>query len=1563
MSTKIKFIRSISIFNFRTLFIVLIVISIPIIGNQIFKAFNNYQVEANKKAWSDLVRNHPYSNRPALTKEEWRKVPATDRPDLAMEQDFLMTMDPALGYVPAERKIQANIELAKALKYKASITGVKWQERGPNNVGGRTRALMFDPNDANNGYKKVWAAGVSGGLWYTNDITEASPTWNHVNDFWENIAVSCIAYNPNNTQEFYVGTGEGWFNADAQIGGGIWKTTDGGSTWSHLANTTPGGYVNSTAFQYVNKIVIKADGTIFAATRGYYTNRGGLLRSIDGGSSWEKVVSIYVADTYRDWAADIEVAANGDLYASFGIFSAGQVYKSINANNGASGTWTNLSANIGMGNAERIELACAPSDAAIIYAVARGGSGDDDVEWFKKSIDGGTTWTSCVIPIMVDGSGNHFTRSQAFYNLILAVHPTNPNFVIAGGIDLHRTLDGGASWSGISHWHGGFDQPYVHADLHAIQFRPGASDEILFGSDGGIAFSSNAGNAAVIPSFKSKNSSYNVTQFYTCAAKNEIASNYFLGGTQDNGSQKFTSPQIGSTTEVTGGDGGFCHIDQIDPNIQTTSVYYNIIYRSLDGGLKFSRIINQRTGLFINPSEYDSQRKILYSSSENDTLKRVTGFDGSFSASDLAISVGNSKVSALKISPYSDNLFLGIANGRIYKYANASTESPSLIQIDMTLPVSGWVSSIDIGVDDNNILITFSNYGIVSVWETVDGGATWNNKEGNLPDIPIRWALYNPNNRDEVLLATELGVWSTDNFQSGTANAPDWGASNTNLAHTRCTMLKYRAADKMVVVSTHGRGLFTTDIFVENSVADFAIDNQTSCSGNLMVSFTDGSLIPNNNWAWDIDNDGTTDYTTQNPTHTYSSPGLYSVKLTINNGGAFTVKEKLILVMNNEPTVNANVADNSNLNNDYGIGIFRFALETIDNTTSFKDGAYQNYTCSKWTALNLNKSYDISIQTGIYNAEGARVYIDYNDNGIFESGESITTFAANKDGFRTASFTTPSSGVITDKGLRLRVLSKFYSIPINGTDVGDYGQAEDYTVYFTSDANWTGTSSKDWNTTGNWSSGTVPTSGINVIIPTGLSNYPIITGNVICNNLTIRTGASLTVNPGKAITVAGIINNEAGIAGLVLKSDATGNGSLIFNEGTPSATVERYIEGYSSDTGDGWHLISSPMTSFTVAGSSFVPIAGDDDLYEYDETTNNWMNYLNDYALNFVSGKGYLITKKNTITTNFSGTLNASDVQFNNLSLGSEGWHLLGNPYSSSIIWNETENNWDLINIAGTAKIWNGTGNYLDVAANAIIPSTNGFFVQATNASNAINIREASRTHNTGNNFKNETINKLVAKISNDANNYSDLCVVGFKQEATLGFDLEFDSHKLYGNSEAPQLSSKQNEEVFSTNYLPQLVSTYDLNLEFKVGADANYKLLFEGISSFDSDIFITLEDLQLQAFTNLNNIQEYNFSGNTTDNPDRFVIHFFKSALGVKEQNGLNLQVYSSNNLVYVHNKTNSTGLVQIFDLSGKKIFEDALDKSERSSYSVKVSSGAYLVIVEAGNQIVREKIIFSKQ
>ncbi|HRO42812.1 MAG TPA: hypothetical protein PL009_08250, partial [Flavipsychrobacter sp.] len=180
-----------------------------------------------------------------------------DKPLEALAHEFEKTRDPNLNIVPRERLsaalqyYEAQERMSATMKTTSGFSSLTWAERGPNNVGGRTRAVLYDANDATG--KTVFAGGVGGGLWKCADITATTPVWNVVNDQFSNIAVTAIAQHPSSPQTLYFGTGEGWGNADGIKGNGIWKSTNSGATWTQLSSTN-----NNNNFSYIQKIIVTA---------------------------------------------------------------------------------------------------------------------------------------------------------------------------------------------------------------------------------------------------------------------------------------------------------------------------------------------------------------------------------------------------------------------------------------------------------------------------------------------------------------------------------------------------------------------------------------------------------------------------------------------------------------------------------------------------------------------------------------------------------------------------------------------------------------------------------------------------------------------------------------------------------------------------------------------------------------------------------------------------------------------------------------------------------------------------------------------------------------------------------------------------------------------------------------------------------------------------------------------------------------------------------------------------------------------------------------------------------
>lgn len=795
---------------------------------------------------------------------------STDGPNLAAEQEFEMTKDPALGYPPTERKIQAFAQIkewqAKQTLLRSAIPGVRWTERGPNNVGGRTRALMFDPNDDEN--KKVWAGSVNGGLWYNKDITAAAHKWQQSSEIITNLAISTIAYDPSNTQLFYLGTGQGYTGRIR--GEGIWKSSDGGNSWDQLLSTT--------SFLFVQKIVVDSEGTIFASTL------DGLMRSTDGGTIWSTTLS--------GRAADLEIASNGDMYATLGVRSTGSIFKSTNQ--GIS--WTNITPT---GDVGRIEIATAPSNPQVVYAVSQGFSnGFSDVGYFKKSTDGGDTWQDIAIPIYLEQDctfgTNHFTRGQAFFNLILKVNPENEGIVLAGGIDVHRTNDGGLTWEPVSYWTGSGCDDYVHADQHEIVFRPNHPDEAIFGNDGGVFHSADVTSAAN-PTFNARNSGYITALQYSVAMVNEVNSDVMFSGLQDNGTLAYALPGVNATTEISGGDGGFTFVDQDDSNfviVSSTNANYLL---STNGKAITTTLLSDNTrGRFTNPTAYDSDANILYAAGNSNELIRISGVTGTPEDEVLTVALDGNQISAITVSPHTANtIFVGVSNRSIYRIDGADTALPTVTNITGSSGSfsDSYLSSISIGDTDDQIMITYSNFGVPSVFETLDGGGNWLNKEDNLPDIPVRWGIYNPNNSNQVLLATELGIWSSNAFNT---SSPNWEPTNSGLASVRVNMLKYRTADETVAAATYGRGLFTSKTFATTVDANFKTDQIVSYVG-IPVDFEDASLLPNGIWAWDFGDGGSSSL--QNPKHTYATAGTYDVTLSIDNGANTETKTGYVTIL------------------------------------------------------------------------------------------------------------------------------------------------------------------------------------------------------------------------------------------------------------------------------------------------------------------------------------------------------------------------------------------------------------------------------------------------------------------------------------------------------------------------------------------------------------------------------------------------------------------------------------------------------------------------------------------
>lgn len=804
---------------------------------------------------------------------------SADKPDMAALQDYFMTIDPALNRVPRERlkeayKITRELQKEQNLK---STKQLEWQSAAAN-MGGRTRDIMWDPNDlAGN---KVWAGCVTGGLWYNNDITNEASAWIPVDDFWQTLSVSSIVYDPNDPETFYVGTGEAQtaliiYRESSGLGFGILKSTDAGLTWNVLPFTEN--------FSYVTDIEIKdEDGTsaiyagvasgIYMGSQFQSSPADGLWKSVNGGESWDQVLPDIPGFEVPYAVSDIELGADGRIYVGTMPNLSGEGGATIlYSDDGISDTWTiNEEYKILIENTPdfdlpgRVMLASAPSDENYIYALIAqgymGGLPGYECHIVLKSTDKGENFSMVNLPPNDPNAGNW--AFIAWHALTATVNPAIPELLYAGGLDLNRSLDGGDSWTAISNWLGmysGGGDAYVHGDLHRILFKPGSGQELIISTDGGIFYTENILDES--PVFEERNVGFNTLQTYKCAISPMLASNQYLAGFQDNCTVLYGDEPVTVSSILSGGDGGCCFWDRNEPELFFTSSQYNRYSVYVNGNLT-ANLSNWTCGNFISAADYDFRENTIYANAAwfhsfwQDSILRISGLPYNIDVDFLNLETGsNVPFTHVKYSSYSpfgsSTIFVGSQSGRMFKVEQVNTD-PVVTEVGSLDFPTGAISCIAIGGSEDTLLVTFSNYGVSSVWQTYDGCETWQEKENNLPDMPVRWAIYHPSKSTSAMLATEMGVWTSNNLDEEIVN---WIPNNTGLANVRVDMLQLREPDLTVLAGTHGRGLFTTTYNYNNPATQIPenTSNELKIYPNPTTGIVNISYIMDENNLVDID--------------------------------------------------------------------------------------------------------------------------------------------------------------------------------------------------------------------------------------------------------------------------------------------------------------------------------------------------------------------------------------------------------------------------------------------------------------------------------------------------------------------------------------------------------------------------------------------------------------------------------------------------------------------------------------------------------------------------------------
>ena len=663
---------------------------------------------------------------------KWRNLSLMDENGL-IPPDGLMNADKQMDAMRAQQDASGK-----------AITSGAWTWLGPGNIGGRVRSIIIHPTDTN----IMWAGSVSGGIWKT---TNGGTTWAILDDFMSNMAVSTMVIDPTNPNILYAGTGEGLAcycnDYSIQQGAGVFKTTDGGTTWTQLSAT------NTSDWYWVNRLAIHPTNPLILLAA---TNTG-MWKSIDGGTSWVK-------DAGATWySADVNFNPSDGTKAVTGEQYDGKAYYSTNSGD----SWTAATFISGTGSG-RVEVAYAPSNPSIVYASVDVNGGE---VW--KSTDGGATYS-------LVNTGQSLLSGQGGYDNIIWVDPTNADTVVVGGVDLFRSTNGGASFTQISEW---WNAPSsAHADQHMIIEKPGfngtSNTTVFFGNDGGVYRADNVYTVIGTTGWTELNNNLGITQFYGAAGNPTTGK--ITGGTQDNGVLVYT-PAGGTEgwTTMAGGDGGWSAADPIDGNYLYGEYVYAQIGRSSDGGTSSDNIWGGvywngpfKAPPYIITEAKDSKASFLapFVLVPNNANRLLVGAQSLWRTNDVKApntsttgpawyviktpTTGSSNISAVVVAPgNSDIIWVGHNNGDVYKTTNGTAVTPTWTQVDdtgiPTLP-NRYVTRITI--DKNNtskVYVTFGGFSADNVYVTTDGGLTWSDITGSgltgLPDLPDRRLVIIPN--------------------------------------------------------------------------------------------------------------------------------------------------------------------------------------------------------------------------------------------------------------------------------------------------------------------------------------------------------------------------------------------------------------------------------------------------------------------------------------------------------------------------------------------------------------------------------------------------------------------------------------------------------------------------------------------------------------------------------------------------------------------------------------------------------------------------------------------------
>jgi photosystem II stability/assembly factor-like uncharacterized protein len=668
-----------------------------------------------------------------------------------------------------------------------------WQFKGPSttpggyNGLGRINCMAFHPSNANT----FWVGTPAGGLWKT---TNGGQSWTTTTDNLPVLGVTDIAIDRNNPNIMYIATGDGNLGSLSALTGGpfgdtksigVLKSSNGGQTW----NTT-GLNWNVTESKLISRLLINPSNTqiLIAATS------DGIWRTTNAGQTWTKTQNGYFMDLeFKPTDPNTVYAASYSPHGNTSI---------LRSTNGGS-SWTN---SINLNNVARANIAVSPASPNLVDILCANPSGG--LAGLYYSSDSGSSYSlyfnaDCSNNLLHNSYNASGCGGQGWYDLAYAISPTNADDIWLGGINTWNSTNGGSTWFLKTCWNdhpsiNPNNAPVVHADKHLIVFHP-LNPNIMFEcNDGGIYVTTNKGQ-----SWTDLSNGLGISQIYRIGASQTINNN-IICGLQDNGTREIYN---NTWYEQTGGDGMECIIDYTDANIEYASYANGVIYRTFDfweNQVVISENIpgGQPQGAWVTPFVIDPTTPTTLYAGYNVIYKTLNRGNTWQVISPL---LSGNNIRSLAVAPSNSNFIYAASFDTLFFTHNGGT---NWFLVSANFP-NAKISYIAVHpTNPQTLWLTLSGYNAGNkVYKSIDGGFNWTNISGSLPNLPTNCIVYQKQSQDALYIGTDIGVFYRN------ATMSDWIPFQAGLPNVPVTELEISYNNRKLWAATFGRGLWNSDLF------------------------------------------------------------------------------------------------------------------------------------------------------------------------------------------------------------------------------------------------------------------------------------------------------------------------------------------------------------------------------------------------------------------------------------------------------------------------------------------------------------------------------------------------------------------------------------------------------------------------------------------------------------------------------------------------------------------------------------------------------------------------------